>query len=169
MSRAGKEMAEVTVRTMNAADIPEGLRLCRTVGWNQLERDWSRFLALEPEGCFVACSGSEVCGTAATVRYGKRFGWISMVLVAPELRGRGIGTELLRRTIGYLERSSVETQKLDATPMGHGLYLQLGFVDEHRIERWEGRGLPRTVPALPPMTRDELQRVCLWDREIFGA
>ncbi len=169
MNGARREMAEVTVRTMKAADIPDGLRLCRTVGWNQLESDWCRFLALEPEGCFVASAGGEVCGTAATVRYGERFGWISMVLVAPELRGRGIGTELLKRTMGYLEQRGVETQRLDATPMGRGLYLQLGFVDEHAIERWEGKGVPRTAPALPPMTRDELKRVCVWDREIFGA
>lgn len=163
------EGGQVTIRCMEAGDIPDGLRLCRIAGWNQIEQDWRRFISMEPAGCFVACCDGKVCGTAATVSYGDRCGWIGMVLVDPEVRGRGIGTELLKKTIAYLENAGVETQKLDATPMGHGLYLQLGFVDEYQIERWEGKGRGAGGPALGLMTRDQLQLVCCWDREIFGA
>ncbi len=169
MRTAHNDLEPSAIRRMEAADIPAGLRLCRVAGWNQKEGDWSRFLRLEPGGCFVACAGDEVCGTATTLRYGTRLGWIGMVLVDPQQRGRGIGTELLKHAIRYLERSAVETQKLDATPMGHGLYLKLGFADEYQIERWQGNGRAVNGPTLKPMTRDELQRVCGWDREIFGA
>src|SRR5512141_2083245 len=86
--RTGLE--SLAIRRMEAADIPAGIRLCRISGWNQQERDWSRFLTLEPDGCFVACTGGQVCGTATTLRYGERLGWIGMVLVDPEQRGRGI-------------------------------------------------------------------------------
>jgi GNAT superfamily N-acetyltransferase len=161
----------IEMRPMTESDIPAGMRLREIAGWNQTAQDWRRFLQLEPEGCFVAVEAGTVRGTATTLRFGERFGWIGMILVDPEARGRGIGTCLLKCAIQRLEATAVETQKLDATPMGHSLYLQLGFCDEYQIERWQGVARPRshTVSTLPPMNRDQLQHVCGWDREVFGA
>ncbi|HEV8131819.1 MAG TPA: GNAT family N-acetyltransferase [Acidobacteriota bacterium] len=127
----------ITIRQMTRADIAAANRLRELAGWNQTERDWERFLRLSPGGCFVACLEGKVRGTATTLNYENRFGWVGMILVDPECRKQGIGTQLLEAGIDYLERIGVETVKLDATPMGHSLYLQHGFVDEYGIERWE--------------------------------
>src|ERR1035438_9940915 len=70
----------VQLREMNASDIEAGLRLCRAVGWNQLESDWRCFLDWNPLGCLVAVRDGVVVGTVATLRFEGRFGWISMVL-----------------------------------------------------------------------------------------
>jgi GNAT superfamily N-acetyltransferase len=154
---------------MEAADIPDGMRLQKAAGWNQTETDWRRLLALEPLGCFVACEGNRVRGTVTTVQYEKRFGWIGMLLTDPLARRRGIGTNLLHRAVSYLECNGVETLRLDGTPMGYNLYLRHGFVDEYEIQRWGGISTVQTGKGLPPVRTSDVERICSWDRQIFGA
>ena len=72
----------ITYREMTEADIPRGLSLCRSSGWNQLASDWEVFLRLSPRGCRVAVDGEgDVKGTVTTIRYGNHFGWIGMLLM----------------------------------------------------------------------------------------
>ena len=158
------------LRIMTEADIPDGIRLCTLAGWNQTDLDWRRFLRLQPCGCFVAARDGKVHGTVTTLSYEKRFGWIGMVLVDPEIRKQGLGTRLLERGMDYLRSEGVETLKLDATPMGHGLYLRLGFLDEYEIERWEiSSAAAAGAPQIPLMSAGSLEDACRLDRDIFGA
>ncbi|MGO9269934.1 MAG: GNAT family N-acetyltransferase [Terriglobia bacterium] len=124
------------LRKMTKADVPAAMRLKDIAGWNQTSRDWERFLDASPEGCFVAEQGGRVCGTVTTIAYEGRFAWIGMVLVDPEYRSRGFGTQLLETAIAYLDAAGIPTLKLDATPQGKPLYEKLGFVPEYEIERW---------------------------------
>ena len=160
---------ETVIRAMTAADIPAAMRLREIAGWNQNEADWHRFLEIEPEGCFVACRLERVVGTVTTLGYEKRFGWVGMVLTDPEVRRQGIGSRLLERGIEHLEAAGVETVKRDATPMGRPVYLPRGFADEYGIERWEGTAPGGARRTLPQMPEEQLERVCRWDRTIFGA
>ena len=144
-------------------------------GWNQLPADWERLIALEPEGCFVARYDGRDVGTATVTAYQKRFGWVGMVLVHPDMRRKGIGTMLLRHGIRYLERKDVTAVKLDATAAGKQLYLTLGFADEYLLERRQGRGETVDSPADPSIvsTRSALSgvldRLCEYDGPVFGA
>ncbi len=122
---------------MQRADIPMANQLRDLAGWNQTERDWQGYLEFEPAGCFVAEVRGEPAGTATTIRYGDRVGWIGMVLVHPEQRRLGIGSLLLRQAIQYLEACGVRCIKLDATPLGRKVYVPLGFVDEYELSRYE--------------------------------
>ena len=91
------------IRVMNLDDVPLGCRLSGAVGWNQLPADWHRLLSLEPAGCFVAeCDGQPV-GTTCVTRF-DTIAWISMVLVDAAHRGRGIGTQLMRHAIAWLDQ-----------------------------------------------------------------
>jgi len=156
---------------MVAGDIPAGLSLCRSAGWNQTAEDWRLFLKLSPAGCYVAVDDEgHVRGTVATVRYGDRFSWIGMVLVDPTRQRQGIGIQLLRESLHVLREE--ETIKLDATPAGRHIYVQLDFQDEYRISRMEARNIPMEkvndedtrqilsadIPSLLPT-----------DRVVFGA
>lgn len=161
--------AATTVRKMTASDIPAGMRLCALAGWNQVERDWQRFLELEPEGCFVADQGGRVCATVTTLRYQNRFGWLGMLLTDPESRRHGLATRLLEQGCSYLDSAGVESVRLDGTPMGRSLYLRSGFVDEYEIQRWEANASPREDPQLPPMCACDVEMACAMDRTIFGA
>jgi GNAT superfamily N-acetyltransferase len=158
-------------RQMTEGDIPEGLSLCRSAGWNQTAADWELFLSLSPHGCCVGVDEHDaVKGTVTTVRYDDRFSWIGMVLVDPQYRRQGIGIQLLREALQILEGE--ETIKLDATPAGREVYRQLDFVDEYAISRMQLNG--SAAVALPhssavPLTQHHLGAILALDRDVFGA
>jgi GNAT superfamily N-acetyltransferase len=161
-------------RTMTKRDVPAGLRLNSLAGWNQTAVDWRRFLDASPDGCFVAQIDDRVCGTATTISYENRFAWIGMVLVDPEYRKRGIGTQLLRRTVAYLDQCSIPTMKLDATPQGQPIYEKMGFVVEYQIERWIlkrplGQIAKPATSNFTLLAEEQLLAILVKDRDIFGA
>jgi len=130
-------MNDVTLRRMTEDDLPAADRLREIAGWNQRLDDWRLFVALEPDGCFVAVRGAEVIGTVTTTTYDRALAWIGMMLVHPDHRGRGIGTSLMRRALEYLEGRGVTCIRLDATPAGRPVYEKLGFVAEWSLTRHE--------------------------------
>jgi hypothetical protein len=132
------------IREMRLSDIPAGLALCRASRWNQTERDWQYFLTAAPHGALVAVEDGTVVGTVATLPYGS-FTWVSMVLVDPMSRGRGIGTCLLDRGLALIPTGVVP--RLDATPAGEVLYRKLGFVGEYGLSRLYLDSARREAPA----------------------
>ncbi len=128
----------IEIRRMTTDDLPLGLRLTRQAGWNQIEADWRRFMNMEPEGCFVAEFDGSPAGTTTTCVFGRQVAWVAMVLVDKDMRGRGIGTRLLKHALDYLTGRKIETVRLDATPAGRPIYEKLGFVAEYELARFEG-------------------------------
>jgi GNAT superfamily N-acetyltransferase len=158
-------------REMTFDDIPAGLALCRASRWNQVQRDWELFLQLNPHGSRVAVHAGRVVGTVTTVSYQARFSWIGMVLVAPEMRGQGIGARLLREALTVLQNES--SIRLDATPAGQPVYRKLGFVDEYGLSRMETVVNPALLPpaqeTVQPMRDADLPQICAMDAAAFGA
>jgi hypothetical protein len=116
---------------------------------------------------------SQVVGTVATICYENRFAWIGMVLVDPDFRNKGIGTQLLHRAIEHLDRLGIATMKLDATPLGKPIYSKLGFVSEYEIERWILKR-PAAETAQPPsphpnLDERQIARIYELDGRLFGA
>ena len=175
----------IEYRDLTFDDIPAGLRLCRIAGWNQLAADWELFLRLSPKGCRAAIQSGSVVGTVTTVNYENRFAWVGMVLVDPEFRGHGVGTQLLQEALAILR--GVPSIRLDATPQGRPVYLRLGFQDEYDLCRMQraatsaGDGLqgadgtPQSIlsqfgeVSIRPMQVEDLLAVAESDRRIFGA
>ena len=156
---------------MTPADIPAGMRLKEIAGWNQTLEDWQRFLEADPEGCFVAEWNGQVAGTVATIVYEHRFAWIGMVLVDPQVRGKGIGTALLLRAIDHLDARKVPCMKLDATPQGKPIYTRLGFQIEYEIER---HSLTREITAdsgtqTTAAPAENFEPLLEFDHQVFGA
>jgi GNAT superfamily N-acetyltransferase len=154
---------------MTDADIPAGLGLCRASGWNQTGNDWRHFLIAAPRGALVAVERGSVIGTVATLPYGS-FAWISMVLVDPAARGRGVGTLLLNRGLELVPPGS--TARLDATPAGEVIYRKLGFVPEYGLARLflDTRSRPATPsPNARPLARGDWPAVLDMDIRAFGA
>jgi hypothetical protein len=75
-----------------------------------------------------------VVATAATLPYGGRCAWISMVLVAGSHRRKGLATRLLRRCIDDVLAAGL-VPVLDATPAGRAVYRPLGFQDAWSFQR----------------------------------
>jgi len=126
---------------MTPNDIPLGLKLSKQAGLNQTESDWLRFLSMEPDGCFVAEFSGRSVGTITTCIFDS-VGWIAMLIVEVDYRSKGIGTELFKHSLNYLERRKVETFRLDATSHGQPIYEKLGFLSEYRLARYEGIAPP---------------------------
>ncbi|HZV06450.1 MAG TPA: GNAT family N-acetyltransferase [Gemmataceae bacterium] len=147
----------IRVRAMTAADLPFGLHLSESAGWNQTEGDWQRFLDLQPDGCFVAeCDGMAV-GTTTTCIFGS-VAWVAMVLVEESARGRGVGTALMRHALEFLDGRGIATVRLDARPMAQSIYERLGFVEQYRIAHYEG-----TIPHTPEVAGGESAPVEWWE------
>ncbi len=166
----------IIIRTMTGRDVPLGMALTDRAGWNQTEADWLRFLALEPEGCFVAEWDGRPVGTTVTTVLGA-VGWIAMVLVDEVVRGRGFGTRLVEHAVTYLRQRSIPTVRLDATALGRPVYEKLGFEPEYEVARWEG-ALSRSGtadedaardPRIEPLTADQLAAVAALDQHVTGT
>lgn len=164
-------------RLLRSSDVPGAFELSRIAGWNQTEADWLSYLSLDAEGCMAALIGGELAGTVTSMRYGERLGWIGMLLVHPRHRGRGLGKELILRSIRQLRAKGVRLIKLDATPMGRNVYLPLGFRDEFEVRRMEGcatevpveEETASSVGAAKQMIRSDLFDIAELDSQAFGA
>ena len=119
-------------------DIAGGLALSDAAGWNQSADDWSFFIAAG--AVFgVRDEAGTLVATAAALPYDDTAGWISMVLVDPAHRHRGIASQLVDACVRSL-REAGRSAVLDATPAGAAVYAKIGFVAGFAFERWEGEG-----------------------------
>lgn len=117
-------------------------------GWNQTADDWTVFgrhgsvhVVRDAEGRIVA--------SGAVLPMGATAAWISMILVAPEARGLGLGRAVFEHCLQTVQATG-RVAMLDATPAGEQLYRQYGFVPLWRLSRWHrervaGRSTATTV------------------------
>ena len=149
--------------------------LVREARWNQLAADWRIFIEF---GRLYAIHGDagRIIATTATLPYGGRFAWISMVLVAGEYRRRGLATALLRRAMADLAAAKL-VPVLDATPDGRAVYRRLGFEDSWGFQRLIRRERQRAAgnvgaPAgvtVRPIADADWPALCAYDAAAFGA
>jgi ribosomal protein S18 acetylase RimI-like enzyme len=159
----------IHIRPMTAADVPLGLRLSQEAGWNQVLADWQRFLALQPDGGFVAEWNGLPAGTTTTCIFGS-IAWIAMVLVKKSYRGRGIGTALMEHALRHLDERGTITVRLDATPLGQPVYERLGFVEQFRLARYEGvLGEAQAMPAGDSALPEHWEALAALDRAVTNT
>lgn len=163
--------ASADVRPLSAGDIPAAFQLSADAGWNQTAEDWQRLIDLSPEGCLAIDVGGELAATATLVCYGRKLGWIGMVLTKRQHRGRGLARHLLTEALDLADRMRIATVKLDATQDGKPIYEKFGFRPEHAVERWSRPGSSKTSTLASnalgkaPLTEECRNADCL----AFGA
>jgi len=101
------------------------------------------------------------------------FAWVSMVLVLPEFRRRGYATRLLHQALATLAQRGV-TAVLDATPAGHAVYSQAGFVDTWGFARYRRERAPvatarPAAPATHALRESDWPSIDALDAPAFGA
>lgn len=156
----------MTPRPLTEADLPRAAALSRLIGWNQVERDWSIFLR-QGEARALDDGADPMAATAAVIRHGRDLAWISMVLVRPDMRRRGLATGLMRWAIETLAGTGCIA--LDATPAGREVYGRLGFRDLWGFARW---ALPDPLPAAEGIRAVEAAdwpAILALDAAAFGA
>jgi ribosomal protein S18 acetylase RimI-like enzyme len=149
-------------------DVPRALALSNKVGWNQTAEDWRLFIAHgRTIGLFDTDEG--LVATAAALPYHNSFGYISMVIVEPAWRRRGLARRLMGECIETL-RGMERAALLDATPAGALVYRGLGFVELATMERWEGEGgTARVASAASRMAPGDLHKLIEADALAFGS
>jgi GNAT superfamily N-acetyltransferase len=164
--------------SLSASEFDDLEALVSEARWNQNAKDWRLFLQLGRIYAAHTAAG-RIVATTATLPYGERFAWISMVLVAGPYRRRGLATMLMRRATEELAAAG-RVPVLDATPDGHPVYRAIGYQDWwgfHRLRR-EQQGARQSAgdrlaaPAgviIRPIRDDDWTALCAFDAAAFGA
>ena len=164
--------------SLSGSELDDLEALVSEARWNQNAKDWRLFLQLGRVYAAHTATG-RIVATTATLPYGERFAWISMVLVAGPYRRRGLATLLMRRATEELAAAG-RVPVLDATPDGHPVYRAIGYEDWwgfHRLCR-EQQGARQSTgdrlaaPAgviIGPIRDDDWAALCAFDAAAFGA
>ena len=161
--------------SLTPSELDDAGALVAEARWNQLAADWRVFLA--HGRVYVAHTGAgRIVATTATLPYGDRFAWISMVLVKGEYRRHGLATRLMRQAMDELARQG-RIPILDATPDGRAVYRRLGFEDSWGFARLIRRERPPAAGTYPgpadvtlrPVDDRDWGALCAYDAAAFGA
>lgn len=130
------------VRAIRSSETEAARQLLLSAGWDRKVSDAGEFAKLVSRSqlALVGVSNGRVVGFIRALTDGMTNGYISMVVVAEELPGTGIGSALVRAVVGSDERV---TWVLRAGGAGvFGFYEKLGFrVSQVAMER-TAKGTP---------------------------
>jgi GNAT superfamily N-acetyltransferase len=169
------DLTLTTKPALSRSELADADALVREAHWNQIAADW-RVFVVRGRVYAAQTAGGRIVATTATLPFGGRFAWISMVLVAGEYRRQGLATQLLRLAMADLAAENF-MPVLDATPDGRAVYRTLGFEDSwgfQRLRRWER---PDSVAApheprgltIRRITDADWPAICAYDAAAFGA
>jgi GNAT superfamily N-acetyltransferase len=149
-------------------EVQDGLdALVRQSGWNQTAQDWA-FFSREGTVCVVRDTQGRIIASGAVLPHGAQVAWISMILVAPDLRGRGLGRAVFLHCLA-LVKAAGRTACLDATPDGQRLYSQFGFAPVYGVTRWQRGERPQAVPTARGLRIADPQALATLDAQALGA
>ena len=157
------------IHRLTSDHLDGALALSTLMGWNQRLEDWRRLIDLAPSGSFMALDGERVIATAIGIDY-RHCGWIAMMLVAPEHRGRGLGAGLLEAAMAAIPADL--PIRLDATPLGRPLYERHDFAPEKSLTRYvrpAGATAPSIASEVSPLLPADLPEVASIDAALFGG
>jgi len=164
----------VRIRQLKRQDLDFVHESTQREQWGHTKRDVERCFVYEPDGCFVAEHASQKVGHVFTINYGE-LGWIGLLIVNPEHRGKGVGTLLMEKAIHYLGEKGTKTIGLDAVGKAVPVYQRFGFKKAYDSLRFRKQQLEKekqetfTTTNIRPLKKDDLKTVAEFDSKIFGA
>lgn len=126
------------IRRMTRDDVPAALAVYQSVGWGDRSSQLHFYLDREDSRLFIAENRGEICGCGGATAFGprasgaRRTGWVHLIAVPPEHRGRGAGHGVTEAAARWLLDSGVATVMLLATDLGRPIYERIGFRPEAR-------------------------------------
>ncbi len=131
-----------------------------------------RYLALQPDGAFVAKHDDRIIGFGGAMDYGS-FAYIGLMAVHPTMQKRGVGRLILKRLLTWLDERGCPTVLLDATPVGAPLYKHYGFTAEDTttfLRLTQRVPLPHALSeGISPLSEADIPSVIAFDTPYFGA
>jgi GNAT superfamily N-acetyltransferase len=131
-----------------------------------------RYLALQPDGAFVAKHNDTIIGFGGAIDYGP-FAYIGLMAAHPSMQKRGVGGLILQHLLAWLDERRCPTILLDATPFGAPLYKRYGFIEDDTtivLRSTERIALPHHLSeGISPLSEKDLPAVVAFDSPYFGA
>ena len=131
----------------------------------------ARYLALQPDGWFLATFRGQPAGVLGAVDYGP-FAYLGMMTVHQDWQRRGIGRTLLQHVLSWAETRGIPLLRLDASAAGFPMYTRFGFVEIDEALLYQRANSARASDHLPhvrPMCASDIPAIVAFDSPIFGA
>ncbi|MDD4254331.1 MAG: GNAT family N-acetyltransferase [Methanofollis sp.] len=159
--------SRLSVRQMERKDVDFAITLARDEGWNPGLHDADAFYAQDPEGFFIAEADGDPVACSSMVRYGDRFAFFGLLIVRPDVRGRGYGLAVTRAALAHAGDRTIGGDGVLA--MQQKYHDRLGFDVIYRNIRYRGTG-GGTMPAgLVPASAVPFADLVAYDAGIFSA
>lgn len=143
-------MAEFELIQLKSEHLDECAALSAAIGWPHRSSDWEVLLPFSTG--IAAQQGNKIIGTALRSDFGADLSTLNMVIVAPELRGQGLG----RALVSSLLQTERRNLRLVSTVSGMPLYEKLGFKEVARLAQHQGevKSTPEFGGAQDASTQD---------------
>lgn len=105
-------------------------------GWQVLPPETALFRGPLAGWAFALRQDDQTCGFVTAVPY-PDFAWIGNLIIAPEMRGKGLGRHLFDRVCEKIRQTGIDSIWLTASDQGKPLYASRGFQECDRVERWQ--------------------------------
>jgi predicted N-acetyltransferase YhbS len=143
-------MTAFEIRDMTATDIDCVGESTSAGGFSDRSTFFRMAVSLGDSHPIVAVNEGRIVGTGVGAIHGS-VGWIGVVFVVPELRGRGLGRAITEAICDGLEGAGCRSLVLVATEMGRPVYDRLGFREQSLYHMFSGDPTP-TRPRPPAGT-----------------
>lgn len=154
------------VRELARDEVAAALAVTSAEGWAFERPEFERLLRLGT--CLVLEDDGSLRGLLNLTFHGD-LAWIGNVVVAADLRGRGLGAQLMQAALDEADRRRARTVALYAVPKAVPLYERAGFAAAGHLVA-HGAAAPAVVDAhgVAPLGREDLADVAAFDRAALG-
>jgi GNAT superfamily N-acetyltransferase len=156
-----------SVRQMDRKDVDFAISLAREEGWNPGLHDADAFYAQDPDGFFIAEIEDEPVACSSMVRYGDTFAFFGLLIVRPDMRGRGYGLAVTKAALAHAGDRTIGGDGVLA--MQQKYHDRLGFDIRYRNVRYRGTGGGTLPDRLVPASSVPFPNLVAYDAGIFSA
>jgi GNAT superfamily N-acetyltransferase len=164
---------DISIRALTENDLETADRIvCSAFDLSESRvTEIARYLALQPDGWFLATFRGQPAGVLGAVDYGP-FAYLGMMTVHKDWQRRGIGHTLLQHVLGWAETRGIPLLRLDASAAGFPMYTRFDFVeiDETLLFQRANSSRAWDYPAhVRRMHVSDIPAIVALDSPIFGA
>jgi GNAT superfamily N-acetyltransferase len=164
--------ADFQLRPMVPGDVDAAVALALAQGWRNRSLFYEFVLRVPTAQAMVAVADGRLLATGLATPNGP-VGWLGAIVVAEEMRGRGIGRAMTEDLMRRLRAVGCETISLEATDAGRPMYERIGFrlatwYHQLQADHFDERPLPPPGSHVRPLRRADLPAVFVLDRLATG-